>query len=58
MGYERKRGKLGDLNALLRGGAGADFSLIVGDISTLQVRCAMSSRSTRTRNCHAMRRRC
>ncbi len=36
MGYERKRGKLGDLNALLRGAAGADFSLIVGDISTLQ----------------------
>ena len=36
MGYERKRGKLGDLNALLRGASGADFSLIVGDISTLQ----------------------
>ncbi|HSE13395.1 MAG TPA: cyclic beta 1-2 glucan synthetase, partial [Rudaea sp.] len=35
MGYERKRGKLGDLNALLRGGSGADFSLVVGDTSTL-----------------------
>ena len=39
MGYERKRGKLADLNALLRGGrrrcAGqgqSGFSLIVGDI--------------------------
>ena len=35
MGYERKRGKLADLNALLRGepqgGAGIRFSLIVGD---------------------------
>ena len=31
MGYERKRGKLADLNALLRGGASDRFSLIVGD---------------------------
>ncbi|MDE2455509.1 MAG: cyclic beta 1-2 glucan synthetase, partial [Burkholderiales bacterium] len=36
MGHERKRGKLGDLNALLRGGAAADrFSLIVGDTAVL-----------------------
>ncbi len=43
MGYERKRGKLADLNALLRDGArnGADngakngFSLVVGDIAVL-----------------------
>jgi cellobiose phosphorylase len=35
MGYERKRGKLGDLNALLRGGGEAAFSLIVGDTSQL-----------------------
>jgi cellobiose phosphorylase len=35
MGYERKRGKLAALNALLRGGANADFSLVVGDTSTL-----------------------
>jgi cellobiose phosphorylase len=35
MGHERKRGKLADLNALLRGGAGERFSLIVGD--TLQL---------------------
>jgi len=31
MGYERKRGKLTDLNSLLRGGAGHDFSCIVGE---------------------------
>jgi len=30
MGYERKRGKLADLNALLRGGSIERFSLIVG----------------------------
>ena len=40
MGYERKRGKLADLNALLRGEAGADgkdrFSLIVGDTTVLR----------------------
>jgi cellobiose phosphorylase len=35
MGYERKRGKLGELNALLRGGARDRFSLIVGDMAVL-----------------------
>jgi len=37
MGYERKRGKLADLNALLRGGehAGDRFSLIIGDTRVL-----------------------
>jgi len=30
MGYERKRGKIAELNALLRGGAKDCFSLIVG----------------------------
>ncbi len=35
MGYERKRGKLADLNSLLRGGATDRFSLIVGDIVVL-----------------------
>ena len=35
MGYERKRGKLGDLNSLLRGNPGDRFSLIVGDIEVL-----------------------
>ncbi len=33
MGYERKRGKLSDLNALLRGKTKEHFSLIVGDQS-------------------------
>ena len=35
MGYERKRGKLADLNALLRGRADGRFSLVVGDTSIL-----------------------
>ncbi len=35
MGYERKRGKLEQFNALLRGGAQAAFSDIVGDASIL-----------------------
>ena len=35
MGYERKRGKLAEFNALLRGGARASFSEIVGDTSIL-----------------------
>lgn len=35
MGYERKRGKLGELNALLRGGPRERFSEIVGDTTLL-----------------------
>ncbi|MGD0766159.1 MAG: glucoamylase family protein, partial [Dehalococcoidia bacterium] len=35
MGHERKRGKLSDLNALLRGAADGRFSLIVGELSVL-----------------------
>ncbi|PKL37491.1 MAG: cyclic beta 1-2 glucan synthetase [Spirochaetae bacterium HGW-Spirochaetae-1] len=35
MGYERKRGKLADLNSLLRGGSEGHFSLIVGKIEIL-----------------------
>ena len=35
MGYERKRGKLADLNALLRGGSGDRFSLVVGATDVL-----------------------
>ena len=35
MGYERKRGKLGELNALLRGGSAEAFSLIVGQTAVL-----------------------
>ncbi len=36
MGYERKRGKLQDLNRFLRGGARDKFSLVVGDASDLE----------------------
>ena len=35
MGYERKRGKLADLNTLLRSGATDGFALIVGDTNVL-----------------------
>jgi len=35
-GYERKRGKLEQFNALLRGGSRDTFSLIIGDLDTLQ----------------------
>lgn len=35
MGYERKRGKLGALNSILRGGSRECFSAIVGDVATL-----------------------
>ncbi|MBI5017592.1 MAG: cyclic beta 1-2 glucan synthetase [Deltaproteobacteria bacterium] len=35
MGYERKRGKLAALNALLRGGGEDRFSLVVGETSIL-----------------------
>ncbi|MGC1331825.1 glucoamylase family protein, partial [Pseudomonas sp.] len=35
MGHERKRGKLAELNALLRGGSREPFSPIVGDIDAL-----------------------
>jgi len=35
MGYERKRGKLAELNALLRGAPGEHFSLVVGNTALL-----------------------
>lgn len=35
MGYERKRGKLSELNSLLRGGSGNGFTLIVGKTEVL-----------------------
>ena len=35
MGYERKRGKLTEFNALLRGGSKDCFSVMVGDMSVL-----------------------
>ena len=36
MGHERKRGKLGQLNALLRGHGRDNFSCIVGDVAQLR----------------------
>ncbi|MBN2763489.1 MAG: hypothetical protein JXR41_10390, partial [Bacteroidales bacterium] len=36
MGYERKRGKLSDLNSLLRGGPENNFSLIIGNTEVLK----------------------
>jgi len=36
MGYERKRGKLSELNSLLRGSAKERFSVIIGDQSIFQ----------------------
>ncbi len=36
MGYERKRGKLSDLNSLLRGETGNRFSVIIGRIEVLK----------------------
>ena len=35
MGYERKRGKLTDLNSFLRGGNSAAFSQVIGDLALL-----------------------
>ncbi|MDI1303174.1 MAG: glucoamylase family protein [bacterium] len=35
MGYERKRGKLADLNAVLRGGGQGCFALLVGDMTLM-----------------------
>ena len=35
MGYERKRGKLADLNSLLRGGSRDRFALVIGETSVL-----------------------
>jgi cellobiose phosphorylase len=36
MGYERKRGKLSDLNSVLRGGGKGAYSVIIGDPERLQ----------------------
>ena len=36
MGYERKRGKLHELNELIRGGSGDKFQLIAGDTQVLR----------------------
>jgi cyclic beta-1,2-glucan synthetase len=47
MGYERKRGKLTEFNALLRGGSASCFSEIVGETAFCRP-SSMSSRSTPT----------
>ena len=54
MGYERKRGKLTEFNALLRGGSRGCFSEIVGRHRPSCPPSSMSSRSTPTPNCRAM----
>ena len=54
MGYERKRGKLADLNALLRGGAAGRASRSSSATTDAAVgRASTSSRSTPTRSCRA-----
>ncbi len=35
MGYERKRGKLSDLNSLLRGSSEDNFSMVIGNVNIL-----------------------
>jgi cyclic beta-1,2-glucan synthetase len=35
MGYERKRGKLGELNSMLRGGSNDRFSMVIGKTNVL-----------------------
>ena len=52
MGHERKRGKLADLNAFLRGGGSDAFSLIVGNTAVLS-KSNMSSRSIPILSCRA-----
>ena len=37
MGYERKRGKLADLNGFLRGNVDGRFSLVVGHTAPLGI---------------------
>ena len=56
MGYERKRGKLADLNALLRGGGARPLLARRRRRSQRCRTCATSSRSTPTRSCRATRR--
>ena len=55
MGYERKRGKLADLNALLRGGGARALLARSSATPTCCRTCATSSRSTPTRSCRATR---
>ena len=53
MGRERKRGKLADLNALLRGDGAGRFALVVGEQADPHAGPVRRSRSTPTRNFRA-----
>ena len=55
MGWERKRGKLHELNRLLRGATDTTFIADRGRRRGCRPTCAMSSRSTPTRGCRATR---
>ena len=55
MGWERKRGKLHELNRLLRGATDTTFIGIDGHPPRRRRTSATSSRSTPTRGCRAMR---
>ena len=57
MGWERKRGKLHELNRLLRGATDTTLHARSPDAgAACRAACAMSSRSTPTRGCRATRR--
>ena len=56
MGWERKRGKLHELNRLLRGATDTGLQPSTGRAPSSPPMCATSSRSTRTRSCRATRR--
>jgi len=56
MGRERKRGKLGDLNSLLRGGHPDGFSLIVGETAILFASEVHHYAGYGHRNCRVTRR--
>ena len=53
MGWERKRGKLEELNALLRGSTTTSFMTSAGPAHGRRRECATSWRSMRTRACRA-----
>ena len=58
MGYERKRGKLTEFNAFCHANsrsASSQFAEVVGDTTRSAGSSLTSSRSTRTRNCRAIR---
>ena len=54
MGYERKRGKLSDLNSLLRGGPESRFSVIIGNTGILKEIKYVITLDTEPRNCRGI----